>query len=198
MELFLIRHGQTDDNLKGYYTGRRPTGLNAEGNGQIRRTARELARFSIPDVVCSPLKRARQSARLLCDAWGVLRPVPDPDWTEMDFGDVSGLTYDELAKRLPEALQGWADDWFGYTLPGGENGEAMYARVERAIHRLLTRPGNGRVAVVTHLGCIRFALSRLLSGGPGRFWDFSVGNGGYAHLRTEGREAELVRVVEEI
>ena len=198
MELFLIRHGQTDDNVKGYYTGRRPTGLNATGVAQMQRTAQALARWDIPRIVCSPLERARLSARILCDAWDIPEPVSDPDWTEMDFGEASGMTYEELAERLPEALRGWADDWFGYPLPGGENGEAMYSRVVQALNRLQTGREGGRIAVVTHLGCIRFALSRLLSGSFERFWDFAVGNGGYAHVRLEGRSTELVRLAKEI
>lgn len=198
MELFLIRHGQTDDNAKGYFTGRRPTALNAEGIAQIQRTAHKLAAEGIQRVVCSPLERARQSARILCGAWGVKPPVTDPDWTEMDFGDVSGMTHDEFVEQMPETLQGWSDDWFGYTLPGGESGEAMFARVKRALIRLRTDPGNGPFAVVTHLGCIRFALCFLLFGDMERFWEFAVGNGGYAHVQTDGQEATLVQIVEEI
>lgn len=197
MDLFLIRHGQTDDNAKGYYTGRRPTPLNAEGIAQIGRTAQALTHRDISRVICSPLERARQSAGILCGAWDAPPPVTDADWTEMDFGDASGMTHVELGERMPEALNAWGGDWFGYTLPGGENGRALYARVTRALDRL-TGQDEGCVAVVTHLGCIRFALSRLLSGGPERFWEYAVGNGGYAHVRTKGNEAELVRLVSAI
>ena len=104
--------------------------------------------------------RARACSATRGAFWGRARS----DWTEMDFGDVSGL-YDELAKRLPEALQGWADDWFGYTLPGGERRSDVRPR-QTPSTGCSHAQGTG-VAVVTHLGCIRFALGRLLSGGPG-------------------------------
>lgn len=198
MDLFLIRHGQTDDNAKGYYTGRRQTMLNATGERQALEVAWELEAFDITVVVCSPLMRAAQTAQALCFEWGVLEAEIDADWTEMDFGEAAGLTYEEFKRKMPEAVQAWADDWIGYTLPGGENGEALYARVKRALHRLQTDHAHERVAVVTHLGCIRFALSHLLCGGPGSFWKYSIGHGGYAHIRIENSTAKLEKLAEHL
>jgi alpha-ribazole phosphatase len=198
MDLFLIRHGQTDDNAKGYYTGRRHAMLNATGERQALTVAWELEDFGITAVVCSPLIRAAQTAQVLCFEWGVPEAEFDADWIEMDFGKAAGLTYQEFREHMPEAVQAWADDWIGYTLPGGENGEALYARVKCALEKLQKSHADDRIAVVSHLGCIRFALSHLLSGGPGRFWEYSVGHGGYAHIRIENDSATLVKLVEHV
>lgn len=196
MELFLIRHGRTEDNALKRYTGRRETALDAVGEEQAEAVAWELEPHDIRIVVCSPLMRARQTAQRLCFTWGVLEPEFDPDWTEMDFGLAAGLNYDQLNERAPEVVKGWADDWMGFTLPDGENGEALYGRVRRALKRLAREHAEERVAVVTHLGCIRFALSHLLNGGPERFWDYALGHGGYAHIHADGDGNKLVHLSE--
>ena len=172
--------------------------LNATGERQAQTVARELEDCDIKVVVCSPLMRAMQTAQRLCFTWGIPEAGFDGDWTEMDFGEAAGLTHQEFEERMPEAMQAWADDWIGYTLPGGENGETLYARIKRALEKLFKNHANDRVAVVTHLGCIRFALSHLLSGGPDSFWKYSIGHGGFAHIRTDGEGATLVRLVENV
>lgn len=196
--MFLIRHGETDDNVKGYYTGRRQTMLNANGEQQALRVAQALEDYEISAVICSPLIRAAQTAQALCFEWGIPGAELDGDWTEMDFGDASGLTHSEFKERMPEAMRAWADDWIGYRLPGGENGEALYARVINALERLQKVHAGENVAVVTHLGCIRFALSHLLSGGPGSFWEYRIGHGGFAHLGIQNGRAALAGLTEHV
>lgn len=198
MELFLIRHGRTEDNARGRYTGRRETMLDTVGEEQAEAVAWALEPRDIRTVICSPLMRARQTAQRLCFIWGVLEPEFDADWTEMDFGLAAGLTYEELKAKAPEVVKGWADDWMGFTLPDGENGAALYGRVRRALDRLMREHAREPVAVVTHLGCIRFALSHLLHGGPERFWDHALGHGGYAHIRADEDGNKLVGLTDSL
>ena len=172
--------------------------LNANGEQQALRVAWELENCDITAVICGPLMRAAQTAQVLCFEWGILEAEFDSDWTEMDFGDASGLTHHEFGERMPEALQAWADDWIGYTLPGGENGEALYSRIITALERIQKDHAGESVAVVTHLGSIRFALSHLLNGGPDSFWEYSVGHGGFAQIRIENGKATLVRLMEHV
>ncbi len=195
MEIFLIRHGETKDNIEKRYTGRRQTMLTEKGEYDAEILAMNLEHHDIRTVVCSPLIRAMQTAQALCFNWGVLEADFDENWIEMDFGIASGLTYEEFKEKDSTAVEGWAKDWFGYTLPEGENGEEVFERVKNGIESILNRNfKNDKVAIVTHLGCIRFALSYLLHGSHEKFWDYSINNADYAHIRVADGKVEAVRM----
>jgi broad specificity phosphatase PhoE len=79
-------------------------------------------------VLTSPATRARETARMA----GFPDAQPDADLHERDYGELEGLTTDEIRARGPE----WRD-WSVWTgaLPGGETPEAVGARARRVLAR---------------------------------------------------------------
>lgn len=150
--LYLVRHGQTEANAGGLLQGRRDLPLTDDGHGQARALARALPP-GVARVVCSPLRRARDTAALLGP------PVEiDERWIEMDYGSWEGrpvqAVRDELRHRR-ETDPGWAP-------PGGESLLAVGDRVRRACDDLLEGVRHGDVAVVTHVSPIKAAVAWAL------------------------------------
>ena len=119
MLLYLVRHGETDDNSRGVFLGRRDPPLNATGQAQATALAGLLRERRIDLVITSDLARARQTAEHLARASGApLRQ--DPRLAEFDLGELDGLTSPEAHARFPEVLRRWRERPTDCRLPGGE------------------------------------------------------------------------------
>ena len=86
MRLWLIRHGETQANIDGLYSGHAPTPLTARGIEQAQNLHTLLHGVSFDLVLCSELERAQHTARLVLSD----RQLPVhiiPELNEMFFGD---------------------------------------------------------------------------------------------------------------
>ncbi|MGI6656487.1 MAG: histidine phosphatase family protein [Desulfobulbus sp.] len=175
--LYLIRHGETDDNRNGLLAGRTDSPLNEHGRAQARRLGERFAeeRPQVDHIVVSPLQRTMETARLVFGDSAVFSL--DPDLREMDFGIWENLHYADIARRYPELWQTWAQDWAHTPIPEAETFGAFIRRVTEAVERLVAdRPGE-KIALVTHGGCVRVILAQYLCGSADdHYWRFRADN----------------------
>ena len=80
MKIYMIRHGQTDWNLAGKIQGKTDVPLNEEGRAQARFLAEAMKSRPAVKVFTSPLKRARETARVVAEALG----APPVSYTHLD------------------------------------------------------------------------------------------------------------------
>lgn len=144
-ELWLVRHGETEWTCAGRLCGRSDPPLTEKGRADARALRPALTSETFDRVVCSPSRRALETARL---AYG--EPVIDERLVELDFGDLEGLSWAECSDDVRSRLVAYA----GFRAPGGESVEELGERVLVAVAEL----GPGRHLVVTHGGVIRFLL----------------------------------------
>ena len=100
----------------------------------------------------SDLSRSRETAEIVASAIGVAVRL-DPRLREVDVGEWSGLTRDEVAIRFPEGVERRRESGTGWAT--GETYEAMTARVLEAIRAIASAHPYARVLVVTHGGPMR-------------------------------------------
>jgi len=89
MDIYFTRHGQTDWNLEKRAQGKADTELNDEGIIQAETVKQKLNNEKIDLILCSPLKRARQTADIINRG----RNIPiiyDERISERDFGEFEG------------------------------------------------------------------------------------------------------------
>jgi len=112
-QIVLVRHGETTWSRSGRHTGRTDVPLTPHGRAQARALRPRLAGLGLVDplVLASPLRRARETARL-----AGLHADPDERLVEWDYGGYEGRTTPEI-----RALRG-GDDWtiFRDGVPPGE------------------------------------------------------------------------------
>jgi broad specificity phosphatase PhoE len=150
-EIFLIRHGETAWSLSGQHTSRTDLPLTDVGRQRAAALGAKLAGHDFALVLCSPMRRAVETARL-----AGFDPQIEPNLHEWDYGAYEGLTSDEIHKTSPE----WTI-WTG-TPPGGEPAEQVGARADRVITRALGVFGEGDVAVFGHGHMLRVLAARWL------------------------------------
>lgn len=130
--LVLVRHGQSEWNLKNLFTGWRDVGLTEKGTAEARAAGRRLKEKGLAFDIAftSVLTRARQTLELMLEELGQpgLETVSHPALNERDYGDLTGLDKDEARRRFgPEQVHLWRRS-FDVAPPGGESLRDTLAR----------------------------------------------------------------------
>jgi len=130
--LVLVRHGQSEWNLKNLFTGWRDVGLTEAGIEEARAAGRRLkARgFHFDLAYTSALKRARDTLTIMLEELGQsdLEIIADQALNERDYGDLVGLNKDDARKRWgEEQVHQWRRS-YDVAPPGGESLKDTLAR----------------------------------------------------------------------
>lgn len=158
-EIWLLRHGQTDWNLKGRLQGRTDIPLNRTGIVGARQAADMMSGRRFARILSSPLKRAMQTAQIVADAQGITARS-DPRLIERDFGRLEGMLHSDILSR--EGLSG--NFAIGQDLPAdAEPWSQIKARMHAAYRDL--QAADGPVLIVSHLAALT-ALTEALGYTP--------------------------------
>jgi 2,3-bisphosphoglycerate-dependent phosphoglycerate mutase len=167
--LVLVRHGQSDWNLKNLFTGWKDPDLTAQGIAEAKSAGQRLKALDLQFDLAftSALTRAQHTCRLILDEMGQSQiPVTrDQALNERDYGDLSGLNKDDARKK-------WGEDqvhlWrrsYDVPPPAGESLKDTVARVlPYYCQTILPQVLNGKhVLVAAHGNSLR-ALVMVLDG----------------------------------
>ena len=160
LRLVLIRHGEPEASAKGRCYGKLDVGLSETGRRQMVRVSEALraSATTLDAVYTSPRRRARESAEILSG-----EIVVDRRLSEIDFGALEGLTYEEAAERFPDLYQRWMRQPTEVKFPGGEGFAEMKVRVLDAISVIRNMHSDETVAIVSHGGVNRIVLAEALA-----------------------------------
>jgi broad specificity phosphatase PhoE len=155
----LVRHGshdRLDRTLCGRMAGVR---LGERGRFEAEAAAGCLAREPLAAVISSPLERCQETATAVAAAHGL--PVEeDAGFIELDFGDWTGLSFDEL--RRDPRFEPWNSRRSLNRPPAGESlGEAQMRGI-RGLDALRARFPDAAVAIVSHSDVIKALAAHVL------------------------------------
>jgi probable phosphoglycerate mutase len=126
-QIVLVRHGETEWSQSGKHTSRTDLPLLDVGRERAARLRPALAESSFSLVLCSPLRRARETCELA--GLGASAELVD-DLREWDYGEYEGLTTPQIRAANPDWVL-WRDG-----CPGGETPAQVGARADRILARL--------------------------------------------------------------
>ncbi|MGI3450580.1 adenosylcobalamin/alpha-ribazole phosphatase [Citrobacter arsenatis] len=176
MRLWLVRHGETEANVAGLYSGHAPTPLTERGIAQAQTLGTLLRNVPVDNVLCSELERARHTTQfILGDREVPVRNIPELN--EMFFGDWEMRHHRDLAREDAENYAVWCNDWQNATPTNGEGFQAFSQRVERFITQLADYKACQNLLVVSHQGVLSVMIARLLSMPASAMWHFRVEQG---------------------
>lgn len=186
--IVLLRHGQTDWSRQGRHTGRTDIELTQQGCSEATRLADHLAGHHFGYVAASPLRRARDTARLA----GL---VPDEcldDLLEWDYGGYEGETTQQIRARTGDPH--WVI-WDAPIPPGRTPGEQPEDVAERCRSVLaVCEPHLERdedVALVAHGHVLRILTATWLGLPPRAGRLFTLATGTVSRLGFE-REQQVI------
>jgi alpha-ribazole phosphatase len=156
----LVRHGEPDECVRSRCYGRLDVSLSPWGREQMLRARHLLGEGQVSAIYSSPSRRALESAGLLAQC---RTPVKvERGFSEIDFGELEGLSYDEIAERFPETYGAWMNRPTEVTFPGGETFSDMTARVRKAFDEVRRAHNDEVVVIVSHAGVNRIVLATVL------------------------------------
>jgi broad specificity phosphatase PhoE len=159
--LFLLRHGEVEDSYHRVFGGRIDMELSPRGHEQARALAGFVRRRPIDAIYVSPMRRAQQTLAPLASHCP-LPAVIQPEFREVDFGDWTGLTWEQVHSRYQVSAFDWLDQIERGAMANAESGATFRARVEPPLREIVGRHAGQSVAIVCHGGVIRMMLSILL------------------------------------
>lgn len=163
MEIWLIRHGDTERNSQDNYSSlknRPDPALSNRGIMQAGLLARRLIGSGIQKIYTSDLVRTVQTAEIINGTLNV--PVEKSDaLREIDMGRLHHCSWEDMSREDPEFCASWHRHESDLPYPGGECGADAAERTMTMLNEI-TESGLNRVAVVCHGGIIRVALCAVL------------------------------------
>jgi len=159
--LLLIRHAEVEVKYHRIFGGRIDMNLSPRGRRMARTLATYLERKTLDAIYSSPMKRVQQTLA------PTLRPGKPaqkilPGLREIDFGDWTGLGWQEVSARFGFEAHEWLEQIEHHGVPNGEDGRRFRARVEPCVREILSGHPGQNVAVFCHGGVIRMILAILL------------------------------------
>ncbi|MFC1864657.1 histidine phosphatase family protein [Chloroflexota bacterium] len=191
--VLLVRHGQTDSNVTGFYMGRSNEDLNEVGYTQARCLSSRLASLPIASVYTSPLQRACTTATILAEPHKLEPKVLD-DLIEIGLGDWQGLHMDEIKVRWSEVWQQWRTDPSEVTLPNGESFDEVAERAIRAFERVVGANRGKRAVIVTHDAIVKVVVAHVLGAPNSIYRRVEISNASLSMIRVMSRSSQLARL----
>lgn len=156
--IYLVRHGATDWNVNKRAQGTADIPLNETGEMQALHTAEELSKVTVDHVYTSDLQRACYTAEAIAKAHD-LEVVKEPRFREIDQGEWTGLTVDEIRGRWPDR---WGPARHYSERPGGESPQEVRTRALAALKDVVEKHPDENVVIVSHGGTIRWISAESL------------------------------------
>ena len=144
MELYVVRHGQTDGNVQQVIDGIRDIPLTEVGKVQAINARNSIEGIKFDLVVCSPLTRTKQTMELLTE--NKFPVIYESKIIERDCGELMGKSFSEVD----------LDKYWNYNdktqYETAENIKDFFARIHGYLDFLKNEYKNKTILIVTHGG----------------------------------------------
>lgn len=156
MEIYIIRHGQTDWNIAKKMQGTEDIPLNDTGRKQAVICAEALSDIPFEAIYTSPLSRASETAQIISNYKSHAPVIICQGLIERDFGEASGMTYEQMHTTYSE---------YPRILPlGMESFDILSERVYLAMRDCAKKHHEKPILLVSHGASINAILHRVSGG----------------------------------
>ncbi len=159
LELWLIRHGETDSNRERKIQGHSDVPLNSLGLEQAKKLAKRISKHKFDKIYSSDLQRALVTAKIVFPEQEI---ILDKRLREINLGDYEGRHYDKFSDEETAVVKVWFAGPFDQRVPGGESNDDMR---KRALEWLESLPKSGKVIAFAHGGIIA-SIIQTITGRP--------------------------------
>ena len=157
--LYLMRHGQTEDNVRRVIQSHNDSPLTREGITATRGRAKMLKGIIFDAIFCSDLERTRKSLEILLDELDINIIVNYcADLREIDFGQLTGKNIEDIKDII---LLHKKQTQRHYT--DGESGDSFSKRVLGFVEMVLDVHEGGAILFMTHFGVIETILKHYIN-----------------------------------
>lgn len=155
MRLYLVRHGETIENVKKITMGQKYGKLTSVGVKQARLLGEQLKNYEFDIIYSSDLKRASATLKEIKRHSSKTPIIYTKDLRETKFGELEGKRWDKIS------MKDISGDFITKKARGGESLQDVKKRISKFINLLKKKHVNDQVLIVAHAGTIKMFLSIL-------------------------------------
>jgi probable phosphoglycerate mutase len=151
LNIYIARHGQDQDNVRGILNGHRDELLTTLGQEQARELANKIkdANLKIDKIYSSPLKRTKQTADIIAEILSLDKPEDFSLLIERDFGIMTGRPIKEIElKCAPDILKTDIITYF-LSAQGAETFLQLLERGHKIINEIKAKHQSGNILLIT-------------------------------------------------
>ncbi len=164
MELYIIRHGETDFNRRGIVQGRGVNSdLNDQGISQAKSFYKAYHHIEFDKVITSTLKRTHQTVKAFIDKGIPWEQYPGLD--ELDWGVNEGReATKEMKDEFYQLTKNWMDGHLHLKFEGGESPIEVNIRQKEVLEKIIANNKDlQKVLICMHGRALRLLLCELLN-----------------------------------
>lgn len=162
MKIYIVRHGQTNSNLRRACIGHKDVSLNEAGEEQARKLAEKLSDIDFDFVYTSPLSRAVNTIMPTMNIKKDVKLIMNYGLIERDFGLMDDMSFEEIKEKFPYEYAAWMKDLISYRPPEGESVNDVYNRASETIDKIINAHKNSNILIVTHYAIAKTIIAHLL------------------------------------
>jgi broad specificity phosphatase PhoE len=192
--LIIVRHGHTALNDGDRFRGRTDTPLDAQGLREAEITAKAISgRWKLSAVYTSSVSRAHVTGEIIGRSFG-LPAIDEPGILDMDYGEWTGLTFDEARAHHAESYRICMERPSAFRPPKGESFEELRERSVAAVKAITHKHPDQAVAIVTHNVVNRVILLGFLGMSTDNFWRMHQGTCAINVLEYDGKVYNIEQI----
>ncbi|KAB7898448.1 phosphoglycerate mutase GpmB [Rouxiella sp. S1S-2] len=156
LQVYLVRHGETEWNAARRIQGQSDSPLTEKGTFQAQQVAERVRNEGITHVIASDLGRTKRTAEIIADACGC-KVITDPRLRELHMGVLETRNLDGLNPEEELWRKQMVDGTPEGRIPQGETMNELAARMREALESCLNLPEGSKPLLVSHgiaLGCL--------------------------------------------
>lgn len=181
MNLYIVRHGETEENIKKTYYGDIDCKLTLNGIRQAELAGEKLKHIIFDKAFCSEKLRAKETLKRIGN---MKNYILDSRLNERSFGIFEGKNYEELQRSFKSEYDEWTKDWKNYCPENGESFLQVYHRVKNFMDDLKKESAEN-ILICTHGGIIRAIYAYILEGNLDTYWRFNSKNADISIIKLE-------------
>jgi broad specificity phosphatase PhoE len=192
LDLYFVRHGETEWNKSGRMQGRLDSNLTEKGLKDAERLGEHLREMQFDEIISSPSTRTIQTAEKLA---GSSSPAISTDerLMEIHLGQWQGKTGEEIKELYPEQYGFYWNEPAKFENPGGETFLEVKNRLAGFLQELGGRRSIGKILIVTHAVVIKTAVMLANKVTVNEIWEPPFIHGtSVTHMKYRDGQLELV------
>ena len=192
--LILVRHGHVPGITPERFRGRAEFDLTALGVEQARAAARRIAGECRPSMVyTSPLRRCRETGRLIAQASGVPSRMLE-GLNDLDYGRWQGKTHAQVRKRWPVEYERWKTSPDLVRFPSGESLQDLALRLSDVLRGFIGRQDGKTLVLVGHDASLRALLLQALGMPLCAYWRLKQDPAAISEIHCDGDRISVRRL----
>jgi probable phosphoglycerate mutase len=161
-ELVIIRHGETEWNIKKLIQGHFDSPLTTKGIEQAHILGKRIAMIRPDHIYSSDLGRAYETTRVITKYYK--KPITvEKNLRERNLGIFQGYSWETIKTQFPKEFHEFVKADPDYRIPEGESYSQLIHRVLTVLHQIVSKHSYEKVLIITHGGIISSLFRHILS-----------------------------------